>query len=439
MDSICSAVAKSLVTTRSPSFDHMTMDQQSRGHRCASSNEFKVHLEIGQCKKNKRDECQRKKSEMHSSSSPVGKHNSNNNHTRDKYHTSKRYNGLIFPPPNSEEATKVSNYIENKILSYRRLQEDSERPKKRTSSRTNCSLMKTCRTCSQNNNHHHHHHHDTTNQSLSSNSSKHHHRAGTTKPLVHRQQQQQQQQHRAKSPVLSNSFSYNRLAAIRRSNSCDVTNSGDVSNSDSNSLSPPSSTSGSDTPSLSADDVFIGNSQQHRTFSNELQLQQQNLVRFNHACSCTQHKSKQKLKGCENIFAPKQHHDDERVENTERTQVTTTTKTVLNHQHHHHEIKKSSNSLDNLNKKSSSSASSPQATQGGRNAHRKKCRRHTTTNETPPPMMTQPRPEVWPGRAASVSDESTCSPLPANDKDVVPQLCFCKRMLGLDYPCNHKK
>ena len=444
MDSICSVVTNSLT----PLPCHVTTEedlQKSREQQRASNN-LKVRLEIGQYRNNSalnhQQQHQKKKSGSgHTENNHRRRHQDDRNNSQKKthnnrYHTSKIYNGLIFPPPNSEEAAKVSSYIENKILSYRQQQEkqqQQQQPSKRMTSLSNDS-NKTCIKCTDN---HPRHNSNNSNNSRDrfcyrrSSADNHHRRhpsemAGgrlvTTKPLMHHYQTD------------ISSFSNTRARLLKRSNSCDVTNS----NSD-NSLSP-SSMSGSETP-FSVDEVFLRNPST-KECDNEDHPHQQSLLRFNHSCSCKHRRINSKLRGCDNIFAPKQ----QQRENSDRLaskiiSIETTTSTTISSGHN--EEKKISTSLEDLHKDKPSGKASE-----GRNAHRKKCRRSTPSStttahfvETPqiPSLMTShARPEVWPGKAASVTEEPMVdnnNKLPQN----MTQLCFCKRMMGLDYPCKHSR
>ena len=112
------------------------------------------------------------------------------------------------------------------------------------------------------------------------------------------------------------------------------------------------------------------------------------------------------------------------------------------------------NDLDNLQHKHKirTSSSDGNKVNGGRNSHRKECRRHTAAPQPPstssvsveappaPIISGHTRPDVWPGKAASVVEEPVAAL--TNNKlsyKKTQQLCFCKRMMGLDHPCKHPR
>ena len=597
MDSICSAVNKTLTHSSSSSprhhvtteNDHVTEETRGDHQRHTSSyssrNNLKVHLEIGRCSSSnsKNDSApsssyQRSKMEKNSESSDAVSnhrnrhsrrrhHDRKNNNTKDhhqdhlkphyhnnsRYHTSKRYNGLIFPPPNSEEAAKVSSYIENKILSYRQQQQQQQQQQDQSKSSKHLKIMspspasenfdknqKRCRKCSSRSRHnstdndnkkdrrHNHHrlcyrrssadnHHrsqrhspnddngdgfnlsrniknsrkddnaffTTDDESLFNNRRLTDRNLVKTRPLLHRHPSPDLSSSTGSSSKMSRGR-HNNNVLLKRSNSCDVTNS---SNSDSNSLSP-SSMSGSETP-FSVDEVFLRNTSTtngHSTTECDQHHHhhQQSLVRFNHSCSCRPRRAvKTKLRNCENIFvAAKQQQQRDMPSSTEHRlsppeivsgETALSPSPVGNHKEYRRKLALKTTSLENLQPdqnrmtpaaaaaindfdnlqhkhKTRTSSSDGNKVNGGRNSHRKECRRHTAASQPPstPSLPIEPplapiisghtRPDVWPGKAASVVEEPVAAL--TNNKlsyKKTQQLCFCKRMMGLDHPCKHPR
>uniref|UniRef100_A0A7M6DMP8 EF-hand domain-containing protein n=1 Tax=Clytia hemisphaerica TaxID=252671 RepID=A0A7M6DMP8_9CNID len=170
MDSICNVVTNSLTS------DHQKHNNmQSRDRKCSSRdrkssltapNNLKVHLEISQRRRrksaNQNEQYVHTREPLYDVDKIQTKRKAYN-----KYCAARKYNDLIFPPPNSEEAEKVSTYIEEKILKHRRFNVSSDAKPSRTSYRdikqnskkTTCSRCTKSHDLNEHSRRKHHHHH----------------------------------------------------------------------------------------------------------------------------------------------------------------------------------------------------------------------------------------------------------------------------------------
>lgn len=358
MNSICSVV-------------NSTLSGDPESTLPSDNNNFKVHLQIGRRKKSKGGHHYHSQvnhfdqDKIRSKQLPADK-------CSKRYLPSRKYKGMIFPPPNTKEAEKVSSYIEEKVLSHRRCASQRDRTHHYNSRKGGEELPRsspsrvTCRKCTA--------YYDKSNgdgylmpkRRVSDPCL----REGrtervlvTTQPLIHK--------------TNSKKLRYKKIG-----DSCDVSNSD-------HSLSP-SSMSGCNTP-FSADEILIQDRRTEKEAENS---------RFRHSCSC---RRKPRTKNYEDVYESNKY---ERTLERDRSRQ-------LSSDNSNHDEK--STITDNSYDKT-------------RNEHRKKFRRHT--NET---STLSVRPEVWPGGTASVVGEDCATMI----SKPTHKLCFCKRMLGLDYPCNH--
>ena len=438
MDSICSAVKNSL----SCDIEHSTHKSRSSSLRKNSyqqqrqqspSNNLKVHLEIG-----------RRRPETHHTSYDNSQHQHNTSTTTattaERYMTSRKYKGMIFPPPNREEAEKVCSYIEQQVMNcQKRRQTYRDKHRLYHSDETSLSHKSprvVCRRCLARHNDDltKDHRCSRTHTAMCTHAGEERLNAGvliTTKPLIH-------------ASTSPNPKPYNHFNRNRRRASCDVSISD-------HSLSPTSSLSGSNSP-FSSDDM-VPHHQNNRTeqkrSANSSSSRKGDSLRFRHLCLC--HRKPPKLECCDNIYAansiPPRRRKSIDNGNLNGNTVNTTAPTTKLRRCHSPPVSTTMNSSQNTSSNNSSVSSdaiqSTKFTEPSSNDHRKKFRRHAPTKQVLPdemqakPLSSSTRPEVWPGRASSLVAEQPASQAAAGKTKTTEHLCFCKRMMGSSYACNH--
>jgi len=287
IDSICSAVTSSLScdinpsihANRSPSSSINGFPEQPQQQQQQPTNNLKVHLEIG-----------RRRETRHTHDKAQHQNTTTTSTSADRYLTSRKYKDMIFPPPNREEAEKVSTYIEQQIMNcQKRRQTYRDKHRLYHSDETSLSHKSPKTTCR--NNCLTHHNNDVTKDNKNNRcrrtqkatranvTEEEKFNAGvliTTTPLIHSSNVHRNQ--------------YKNFNNQRRRASCDVS----VSD---HSLSPSSSLSGSNS-SFSSDEMLIN--QNNRT-EKESGNRRKSSLRFRHSCSCR--RKPPKLDYCNNIYA----------------------------------------------------------------------------------------------------------------------------------------
>ena len=353
MDSICTVVGHSVCEAPS--------NQEPSGHS------LKVHLEIGH------------------------ENNKNNIKSPSKYTPSKHYKGMIFPPPNSEEADKVSSYIEEKLSIHRerRSKKDIRYTERKRRSHNPVSL------CLSGDNLY----------------------AIPKRSELHDGEDFEQSDNKRK----------NYKKCTYRVDTNGLINPP----SSHNSLSP--ALSGSDTP-MSLDEADSSDhkkSSNHRNNTCKVEIDDNYKIRLFHSCSC-HYKLKERLKSTT-------------CEGRDNQESNLCKQIKMSARKHFTEYDLDRRSYHSSSTKSSTSSSSGPASRGDQNRTEQVLINKKSIHEVPSSKKLTNmkdtsqgeniRPAVWPGECIR-GRTSTNENIRATNV-TTESLCFCKRMLGLDYPCNH--
>lgn len=264
-----------------------------------------------------------------------------------KYSSSRHYKGMIFPPPNSEEAEKVSSYIEEKINSYRL---DLWKKELRKDPHLRAAQQKFL-----------------------------------SKSYCHKDTNRTRDE----------------CYVVPKRSTCSV--GGDTRTERTHTVMfHRQSKSHSSSPSDSQEAInLFGNQSKSKPYDNYK-------MRLRHSCSCHRRR-----KG--NIINIDNNEIDE--ESNLCKQIKTAAQ--LSHTEYEGFSERHESRTPSIASSSSSSCSQNSDLQ----IKRKKTRSHNAKNS---------RPDVWPGQCAKGLNKCAGSESP-----IPKQSCFCKRMLGSDYHCNH--